>query len=58
MTAEAVREAIAGALEKRAAEIVWEPPDAERRNYWHMNAVKFEFDRMARDIRTGKVGNP
>ena len=54
----AAYEDIAAALQKRADVIIWEPPDSERRNYWHMNCVKFEFDRMARDIRRRIKGKP
>lgn len=45
------REALAERLVKRAAEITWEPPESERRNYWPMNAVKYELGREATAIR-------
>ncbi len=49
---------LADRLEKRAAEITWEPPASERRNYWPMNAVKYELGREVADIRAriGKEG--
>ena len=37
-------------MRNRAAELHWEPPTDERRNYWHMNGLKYELETFAAQL--------
>lgn len=41
---------VAGRIRRRADALTWEPPWAERANYWHMNGLKYELECEAEHI--------